>query len=101
MSLAVDEAIPRHQPDNPFNYSKVQLATRKKALIDMKKDYPNIPDGWLEMAYDFHENKAKEEIEEIINSGKWENNGKFSKNDGGIIECGEILEPSDFSGNIS
>ena len=66
MSLAIDEAIPRHQPDNPYNYSNLEIAQRKKALLDMKKDYPNLPDAWLEMAYDFHEHTPKEEIEETI-----------------------------------
>ena len=51
MSLAIDEAIPRHQPENPLNYSDLQMAHRKKALLDMKKDYPNIPDGWLEISW--------------------------------------------------
>ena len=99
MSLAIDEAIPRHQPENPHNYSKVQLAQRKKALLDMKKDYPNIPDGWLEMAYDFHENTPAEEIDTIINSGKWEVPGQFSKSKGGTLTCMEILDAIDPSGN--
>ena len=99
MSLAIDEAIPRHQPDNPYNYSNLQIAQRKKALLDMKKDYPNIPDGWLEMAYDYHENTPKEEIEEIINTDKWSKPGQFSKTKGGTLVCAEILDPCDPSGN--
>ena len=99
MSLAIDEAIPRHQPDNPLNYSDLQMAHRKKALLDMKKDYPNLPDGWLEMAYDYHENTPKEEVEEIINSGKWSVPGMFSNNEAGTLVCGEILDNNDPSGN--
>ena len=94
MSLAIDEAIPRHVEANPLNYTKLQLAARKKALLDMRKDYPTLPEGWLEMAYDFHENTPKEEIEDIINSGKWDAPGKFSKCSGGTLTCGEILDPA-------
>ena len=99
MSLSIDEAIPRHQPENSYKYSNLQLANRKKALIDMKKDYPKLPDSWLEMVYDYHENTPKEEVEDIINSHKWENNGMFSKNNGGTFVCGEILDPCDPSNN--
>jgi hypothetical protein len=99
MSLAIDETIPRHIPENAYNYSNLQLAQRKKALLDMKKDYPHIPEAWLEMAYDFHENTPKEEIEEIINSDKWSKPGQFSNNQGGTLVCGEVLDPSDPSGN--
>ena len=99
MSLAIDEAIPRHQPDNPYNYSNLEIAQRKKALLDMKKDYPNLPDAWLEMAYDFHEHTPKEEIEEIINTDKWSKPGQFSKTKGGTLVCAEILDPCDPSGN--
>ena len=35
-----------------------------------------------------------EEVEEIINSGKWEVPGQFSKNSGGILACCDIIDPS-------
>ena len=70
--------IPRHKMANHYNYTPLQLAERKKALFDMKKDYPDLPDGWLEMVYDFNEQTPKEEVEQIINEGKWETAGKFS-----------------------
>ena len=99
MSVSIDEAIPRHEPENPYKYSNVQFAARKKALIDMKRDYPSLPESWLEMVYDYHENTPKEEVEDIINYRKWENNGMFSKNNGGTLVCGEILDPCDPSNN--
>ena len=94
MSISVDEEIPRHKPDNPFQYTPLQLATRSKALRDLKRDYPHLPDGWLEMVYDYNENTPKEEVEEVINSGKWDVPGKFSKSTGGSIVCGQIMDPS-------
>ena len=99
MSLAIEEAIPRHTPSNPYNYTNTQLAQRKKALLDMRKDYPTIPEGWLEMAYDFNENTPQEEVEEIINTDKWSKPGQFSNVAGGSIVCGEILDAPDPSNN--
>ena len=100
MSLAIDSGIPRHKPENPYNYDNLQLAKRKKALLDMKKDYPLLPEGWLEMVYDFNENTPQEEVEDIIKNDKWGYAGKFSENNGGIVKCGEILDaPTDPSNN--
>lgn len=66
------EEIPRHQPENPFKYSKLQLAERSKTLKAMERDYPNVPPGWLEMVYDFVSNTPEEEVNNIIESGSWE-----------------------------
>jgi len=75
---ATSECVPRHQPENPYNYTNLELAERKKALKDLERDYPHLPYAWLEMVYDFHKNTPEEEVTEIINSGKWEEPGKFS-----------------------
>ena len=67
------DIIPRHKPDNPFKYTNIQIAERSKALKDMERDYPNLPYAWLELTYDFvHKCKCKDEVDEIIDSGKWE-----------------------------
>ena len=73
-----NEVIPRHIPDNPYNYTTLQLAERKKALKDLVRDYPDLSLGWLEMAYDFHANTPQEEIKRIIGEKLWEGPGKFS-----------------------
>lgn len=73
------DQIPRHVPENPYNYTNLQLAERKKALRDLERDYPNLPFGWLEMVYDFEKNTPKEQVEKIINEGLWEVAGKFSE----------------------
>jgi hypothetical protein len=75
--VTIDD-IPRHEPENPLGYSKVELAKRKKALRDMEKDYPSLPFGWLEMTYDFCATRPESEIEQIINDGLFEAPGKFS-----------------------
>ena len=74
-----DNVIPRHVPDNPYNYSPEDLIVRKKALRDLVLDYPTLPVGWLEMAYDFEKNTPQEEIKKIIAEKLWEGPGKFSE----------------------
>ena len=46
--------LKRHKPENPYKYTNVELAERKKALRDMERDYPNLPFQWLEMVYDYN-----------------------------------------------
>ena len=70
--------IPRHQPENPYGYTNLQLAERKKALKDMEKDYPHLPFGWLEMVYDYVYNEEPEKIKQIINEGKFETPGNYT-----------------------
>ena len=74
-----NEVIPRHIPDNPYKYSIIQMAERKRALRDLATDYPTLPYGWLEMAYDFEKNTDPEEIKKIINDGLWEGKGMFTE----------------------
>jgi hypothetical protein len=92
------ENLPRHQQSNPFNYTKVQLAQRKKAIKDMIKDYPTVCPMWCEWIYDFGQYTPPEEIERIINSGEWEKPGKFSKPLGGILT--DNIEITDSDGNF-
>ena len=40
-----EEVIPRHIPDNPYKYSIIQMAERKRALRDLVTDYPTLPYG--------------------------------------------------------
>jgi|TARA_B100000768_G_C11161211_1_gene324613 hypothetical protein len=76
MDIADIQDIPRHQPENHYNYTAVQLAERKKALKDLQRDYPHLPYAWLEMTYDWHKNTPNEEVENIMNEGLWEGNGR-------------------------
>ena len=76
MDIADIQDIPRHQPGNHYNYTPVQLAERKKALKDLQRDYPHLPYAWLEMTYDWHKNTPNEEVENIMNEGLWEGNGR-------------------------
>lgn len=70
------EEIPRHKPENHYNYSAVELAERTKALRDMQRDYPDLPYAWLEMTYDWHKHTDESEVKRIINDRVWEGNGR-------------------------
>lgn len=94
-SLSIDECIPRHVESNPYEYTTMQLAERKKALLDMSKDYPNLPHSWLEMVYDYWKQTPEQEVQKVINAGEWEGSGKFSKNAGGVLKSMHILDQRD------
>ena len=74
----IDEEFDRYQPSNPLNYTKLELAKKKKMMNDIKRDYPNLPDAWVEMVLDFEKVTPPEEMERIINEGTFEVPGKFS-----------------------
>ena len=90
--LSIDEAIPRHVEENPYEYTPLEKAERNKAIKDMAKDYPNLPHSWLEMVYDFWKHTPTERVEEIINKGEWEAPGRFSKAQGGTLDAMEVLD---------
>jgi len=73
--------IPRHKQENPFDYSDLELAKRKKAILDASRDYPHLPPSWVEMAYDIVENNEFEELKEKVNSSE----PKIREN-GGLLE---------------
>ena len=80
----VEDEIPRHEPKNPFNYSKVQLAKRKKAVSDAEKDFPNVPGLWIEWMYDLLEQKTESE--------EWEKHTNTDRQHGGTMQSGEVLD---------
>ena len=95
--VSIDDVIPRHVEENPYNYTPLEKAERNKAIKDMAKDYPNLPHGWLEMVYDFWKKMPTEDVNDIINNGTWDAPGRFSNSSGGVINALEVLEPDDES----
>ena len=93
MSLCPITGLPRHQPTNIYNYSKTELAKRKKALIDIERDFPKVPKLWAEWLYDVMEHMPPEEIERIINNGEWEKpSEKYGEAKGGLLKTAEVLD---------
>ena len=92
ITTKIDDEIPRHEPKNPFNYSKVELAKRKKAVSDAEKDYPAVPGLWIEWMYDLLEQKGEEEVNRIIESGEWEKQTNPNRQFGGTLKSCEVLD---------
>jgi len=90
MSTYEVDSIPRHQAENPFNYTRVQLAEKKKVLKDIQRDFPHVPIAWAEMCYDFCENTPTDEIEKIIEQGLWDAPSKHANPPGGVLKSIEI-----------
>lgn len=83
--------IPRHTQTNLYNYTKVEQSQRKKALIDIERDFPLVPKLWAEWMYDVIGHMPQEEVEEIINKGLWEKpSKKYGEAPGGTIKCAEV-----------
>lgn len=96
----METELPKYEAPNPYNYTKVQLAKRKKDIKAMIRDFPTVSPMWCEWIYDVIENTPKEEVEKIINEGLWEGPSKFSKAQGGLlhtVECfNEDFTPYEF-----
>jgi len=88
--------LPRAKQSNPYNYTEVQLAKRKRDIKAMKRDFPSVNDGWIEMLYDVIENMPPAEVENIINNKLWEKPSKF-KAEGGVIKGACELLNEDFT----
>jgi hypothetical protein len=57
--------IPKHKPENPFNYSEDDLAEKALAIEKMKIIYPTVPVYYAELVYDLCKNTDQAKIEEI------------------------------------
>ena len=73
-----DLSLNRYEEDNFFNYTPTQKSIRRKAIRDMCKDYPTLPEAWMEMLYDWSQYTDIDEQHKIINEKLWEKPGKFS-----------------------
>ena len=89
----IEDEIPRYEEKNPFNYTKVELARRKKAIRDAEKDYPGVPALWIEWMYDLIEQKGEDEIERIIENGEWSKEINEERQFGGTQATCEVLDP--------
>jgi hypothetical protein len=88
----MENNLPKYEAPNPYNYSKIQMAKRKRDIKAMINDYPNVNAMWCEWLYDVIENTPPEEVEEIIKSGAWEVPSKHhSKAKGGVLHSVEVF----------
>lgn len=93
--------LPKYIAPNPYNYTNLQIAKRKRDIKAMIRDFPTVSPMWCEWLYDVIENMPKDEVDKIVNEGQWEVPSKFSKAQGGLIhtvECfNEDFTPYEFS----
>jgi len=89
----IEEEFERYKEPNPFNYSELELAKRKKALIDAEKDFPNVPPKWIEWLYDVLEQKGEEEVKKIIENKEWEKKLNNKRMLSGTLKSVEVLDP--------
>jgi hypothetical protein len=58
---------PRHEMDNYRNYTNIELERKAKQIKVLHKDYPNVPEYWLDMLYDYLATKNEETLEKMVN----------------------------------
>lgn len=101
--LMVDETqteIPRAKRKNPENYTDLEFSVRDDKLKNLQEKYPRIPYGWLEWLYDTLKHKSPEEIQEIIETKRWETPMKNDRMKGGVIPNAiEVLPPPTLAKN--
>ena len=68
--------IPRHVPENPRNYTKMQIEEKIKKVKELHADYPNVSESWLEMLYDFLFSKDDKTREAMVNEGWYDGPAK-------------------------
>ena len=61
--------LPRHKPENFYNYTEADLAEREVEVKRMGEIYPRIPAKWVEDIYDLLKNEP-EKMDEIIKNMK-------------------------------
>jgi len=85
--------IPRHKPNNPFNYSEFEKSKRAKAIRDAEKDYPSVPPLWIEWLYDVIQNKDAEEVKRIIENNEWDKEPEHKYQQGGVLQSMVVESP--------
>tara|TARA_R110001592_G_scaffold62979_2_gene192804 strand:+ start:39 stop:404 length:366 start_codon:yes stop_codon:yes gene_type:complete len=58
---------PRHEMKNPRNYTNMELEMKTKRVKVLHQDYPNVPEYWLDMLYDYLAKKDDKTLEKMVN----------------------------------
>lgn len=93
VSFTVDDEFERYKDKNHYNYTDYELTIKKKAIRDAIRDYPHVPEVWIDWLYDVVEKgHTTEEIEDIIKNKKWEGKSKERVMGGQIVGSVEVLD---------
>ena len=72
MTSASLEDIPRHVPSNPYNLTEEQIARRNRDIKAAAKDYPNVPEFYIEQAWSLIETQSQDKLEVMLKASKKE-----------------------------
>jgi hypothetical protein len=93
VNATIDDEFERYQEKNHYGYTPLELSIKKKAVRHAIRDYPNVPEAWIDWLYDVIEKgHSTEEIEDIINNNKWGGKPKERNMGGQIVGAVEILD---------
>ena len=95
---------------NACGFDDATLRRRDFEMRELIKAYPNMPESWLELAWNFTEFTPKEEQDNIIKNKLWEGKPTNRRMTGGVIKNAMSIttrdentlsqtEPDDISGN--
>ena len=68
---------PRHEMANPRNYTNLELERKSSLTKELHKRYPNVPQYWVEMLFDYLHGKSDDELEKMVNE---DTHGEPAKN---------------------
>ena len=83
---------------NTCGFDDATLRRRDIEMKDLIKSYPNMPEAWLELAWNFTTFTPIEEQNKIIREKLWEGKPSNRRNTGGIIRDAMSIESADISG---
>lgn len=68
----LEKDCPRTERRNPHNFTDKEWVLRDRYIDELEKKYPTIPTMMLQLLVENTLRKSSEELDEIIESKKWE-----------------------------
>ena len=93
-----ETGLPPTERRNPRNYTPVEWSRRDRYITDLETRYPKIPNMMLTLLVDNTFRKTEAELDDIIDSGKWDKatDATLNRQTGGIWSKGcYVLSPEE------
>lgn len=86
--------IPRSETTlNAAHLSPEDIARRTNDVKELQEKYPQLPYLWLDMLWNFWNEKGEEEVQKIIDSKEWEKPSTRAYAQGGLVkDCIRVEE---------
>tara|TARA_Y100000310_G_scaffold293254_1_gene322710 strand:- start:1016 stop:1369 length:354 start_codon:yes stop_codon:yes gene_type:complete len=105
-----DEFDRKKRYTNTCGFDDATLRRRELEMRELIKAYPNMPESWLELCWNYTEFTPKEEQDNIIKNKLWEGKPTNRRSTGGVIKNAMSImtrdeyelskgDPTDSSGN--